>query len=476
MARSANGARAAGQNGRSDEAKVGVTMPVILPGGRAVAAAAAVVVLLSGCARFVDGVGSYATGRSNVPDAKVEIRGSNGSRIDKIAGNAITDIQTFWTQQMPQVFGKPYKPVSAFYSVDPQGRRAAPCTDSAADIRGNAFYCPTQDIIAWDRRLLFPDLAKRFGDFLVAMVLAHEWGHVIQHRSSLPSNRTIVLETQADCYAGSWTASALHGGAPHFQIGRQDLDSALAGYLLFRDPVGAQANDRQAHGSGFDRISAFQEGFDRGPKHCTTFSDRRLFTEIPFNNLRDQAQQGNLPYADTIGQGPADVENYWSTTFEKAYGKKWEPAPKVTAFDGDRDRPSCDSKKVSGVEYCPTGDTIFFDRRDALKRVYDQTGDFGPMSLIAVAFGQAARKRLGESVNGEPALLGSICLAGAYAGDVFNRRRDKAIILSPGDLDEAIQALLNFAGRTGFFEANGTAGFDRVAAFRKGFADIRSCG
>jgi predicted metalloprotease len=441
----------------------------------AVAVVAALGVLLSGCAHLVDGVGNYSSGLSNVPDAKVEIRGTDGGPIDKIAGNAIADLQAFWAQQMPRVFGKPYKPVTAFFSVDPEGNSAAPCTNNAADIRGNAFYCPTQDIVAWDRRVLFPDLAKRFGDFLVAMVLAHEWGHVIQHRSSLPSNRTIVLETQADCYAGSWTASALHGGAPHFQIGRQDLDSALAGYLLFRDPVGAQASDRQAHGSGFDRISAFQEGFEQGPKHCTTFSDRRVFTEIPFNDQQDAAQQGNLPYADTISQGPADIEDFWRTSFEKTFGKKWEPSPKVSPFDGDSSRPSCDGTKVSAVEYCPTDDKIFFDRQDAIRKVYDQTGDFGPMSLIAVAFGQAARQRLGQSVNGEPALLSSVCLAGAYAGDVFNRRRPKTIILSPGDLDEAIQALLTFAGKAGFFEASGTVGFDRVAAFRKGFADIRSC-
>jgi predicted metalloprotease len=131
------------------------------------------------------------------------------------------------------------------------------------------------------------------------------------------------------------------------------------------------------------------------------------------------------------------------------------------------------------VQYCPGNDAIYFDRQDSIQNVYDKTGDFGPMSLIAVAFGQAVRKRVGQSVNGERALVGSICLAGAYAGDVFNRRRQNAlIVLSPGDLDEAIQALLEFAGRDGFFGASSTigiVGFERVDAFRRGFADIRNC-
>ena len=48
-------------------------------------------------------------------------------------------------------------------------------------------------------------------------------------------------------------------------------------------------------------------------------------------------------------------------------------------------------------------------------------------------------------------------------------------MLSPGDLDEAIRALLDFAGQSGFFDARGTTGFDRVAAFRRGFGDIKSC-
>jgi predicted metalloprotease len=440
-----------------------------------IALLAAVSLLSSGCARLIEGVGQYSSGLTDVADAKVQINGSDGGEIDKIAGNAIADIQAFWTQQLPAVFNKQYKPVSAFYSVDPGGDKSAPCTTSPSDIRGNAFYCPTQDIVAWDRINLFPDLKKRFGPFLIAMVLAHEWGHAIQHRTKLPSDRTIVVEVQADCYAGAWTKTALTDGAPHFQISRQDLDQALAGYLLFRDPIGANANDRQAHGSGFDRISAFQEGFEQGVKHCSTFDDSRVFTEIPFSSPKDEQQGGNLPYEQAVADGPKDIADFWNQTFEKTFGRKFTAVAKVTGYNGDSNRPSCDGSPVSAVQYCPADDTIYFDQQDSLKKVYDQTGDFGPMSLLGVAFGQAIRKRLNKTVNGEDALLGSICLSGAYAGDVFNRRRTNAILLSPGDLDEAIQALLNFAGKSGFFDANGTVGFDRVAAYRKGFSDIRSC-
>jgi predicted metalloprotease len=462
--------------GTDDEAEVDVRTMSRKSWRIRIAALAALSVLASGCSQVVAGQGSYSSGLADVPDAKIQINGTDGGKVDKIAGNAIADIQAFWTQQMPVVFKKQYKPVTAFYSVDPGGDKSAPCTNSPSDIRGNAFYCPTQDIVAWDRVNLFPDLQKRFGPFLIAMVLAHEWGHAIQHRSEMPSTRTIVVEAQADCYAGAWTKGALNAGAPHFQINRQDLDQALSGYLLFRDPVGADAADRQAHGSGFDRISAFQEGYDQGVKHCTTFNDNRVFTEIPFSSAEDEQRQGNLPYDQTLTDGPKDIADFWNQNFEKTFGKKFTPVAHVTGYDGDSNKPTCDGDTVSALQYCPVNDTIYFDRKNAMQKVYDQTGDFGPMSLLGVAFGEAMRKRLGETVNGEDALLGSICFAGAYAGDVFNRRRTNSIQLSPGDLDEAIQALLNFAGSSGLFNANGTIGFDRVAAYRKGFSSIKNCG
>lgn len=112
-----------------------------------------------------------------------------------------------------------------------------------------------------------------------------------------------------------------------------------------------------------------------------------------------------------------------------------------------------------------------------MTKVYEQTGDFGMMSMLAIAYGQAVRKRIGKPVNGDSALLGSICLAGGYARNSFDKRRpDAEITLSPGDLDEAVQTLLTFVGRqTGYFVARSTTGFDRVSAYRAGFNDLKTC-
>jgi predicted metalloprotease len=341
---------------------------------------------------------------------------------------------------------------------------------------GNSMYCAADGVIYLDyglfRRLVVTDRA----DYAGGVVLAHEWGHAIQKRTSLPSDHTIVVETQADCYAGAFTAWALHGNAPHFQITRPDLDRALSGFLLFSDPVGANAADRQAHGSGFDRVSAFQDGYEQGVPFCAKFDDNRTFTQIGFQSERDQDQGGNLPLPQTLDQGPKDVDAYWKSSYQKLYGQQWKPLAGVKPFT-DADRPQCDGQPVLDAQYCAADDTIYYDT-DALGKVYKQVnGDFGAISLVGIAYGQAVRERRGESTStdSESSLLSAICATGGYARDAFGQTDRNRLSLSPGDLDEAIRALLEAAGSSQFTNVRTTTGFDRVQAFRDGFNNAKSC-
>jgi len=461
-----------GRDGRAGEGWSGMSSRSVR---RRAAVLAVLAVLAGGCAQEVPGLGRYSSGRTQVADAKVAIEGTDDGDIDRVAGNAIADIEKFWAEQLPEAFSERYDKVKAFYSIDPDGSRAAPCTDSPSDIRGNAFYCPARDIVAWDRKVLFPELQKRFGDFLVAMVLAHEWGHVIQKRTRLPSDKTIVVETQADCYAGAWTRYALKGGAPHFEIDRPVLDLGLSGYLLFRDPLGSDQDDRQSHGSGFDRISGFQDGFDKGARYCASFSDDRIFTQMRYTSATEEDQKGNLPIKEAWTKGTADLADYWETSFLSLFNREWKPLAGVDQLPAGQ-QPTCQGTESTAVRYCPADDRLYAST-DSLSRVYDETGDFGMMSLLAIGYGEAVRNRVGKPINGDSALLGSICLAGGYARDSFDERRGGAlVVLSPGDLDEAVQTLLTFIGRqSGFFVARSTTGFDRVAAYRRGFNDVKAC-
>jgi predicted metalloprotease len=452
----------------------------------AVAAAAASILALASCGAQVHGVGTFASQQGQVADAKVDINGlDNGkpSDVDRIAGNAITDIQTFWTEQFPQAFdGKRYSgPKGGFYSVDPSDSGATvPCVDSPSEIRGNAFYCPSRDIVAWDRVGLFPQLKKNFGDFLIAMVLAHEWGHVIQTKSRVDPSRTIVRETQADCYAGAFTRWALSGQAPHFPIQRAELDNSLAGYLLFRDPVGAGADDEQAHGNGFDRISGFQEGFEEGVAHCKTFTDERQFTEIRFTRQDDADRGGNLPFdgaggALTVGQ--QDLDQTWPQLFRQSFGKQLNKPKLAVAESGDS--VDCGGPQKKGVLFCAQDNSLKLSH-DPLENVYNRVdhGDYAPMTLVGIGYGQAVVAQAGMPAGDDATKLRqAICLDGAYTRSVVNRpASSQQVTLSPGDLDEAMQALLFYAGQDTFFGSpDQMSGFDRVQAYRRGFTDIKQC-
>ena len=51
------------------------------------------------------------------------------------------------------------------------------------DLADNAFYCTGGGFLAYDDEHLFPDLDEKWGDFTIALTLAHEWGHAIQDQA-----------------------------------------------------------------------------------------------------------------------------------------------------------------------------------------------------------------------------------------------------------------------------------------------------
>lgn len=421
-----------------------------------------------------------------VPDAQVPIIGTDHSQGDRLAGNAISDIQAFWTEQMPKAFdGKKYQPVSGgFYSIDPaEHGQSLPCGATARDIGGNAFYCPSGDLVAWDRRQLLPTLVADYGTYTVALVLSHEWGHAIQKRAVARSERTIVRETQADCFAGAFTRWATDGHAPHFHPSSEDLDKALAGFLQLADPVGTNQTTVGAHGNAFDRVSALQSGYDQGTSYCAdplNFGETRRFTELPFTG-EDAASQGNLPLGDAISKGKTDLDDYWKKIFPIKFHKEWKPPAKVNVYD-EGNEPTCDGKTVDAtISYCVNDNSINLQQSPGMASLYNATGDYAVISLLGTAYAMAARHQLGKSTDDKNALLGSVCLDGVYTAQLFTITSDatnrvpqakwprvSAVLLSSGDLDEAIQAQLIAVNESAFAGPEGTNGFDRVNVFQQG--------
>ncbi len=71
------------------------------------------------------------------PPVDVEVIGSDGSDINLVAANAIEDLEVFWSDAFPTVYGDPYEPVGGgFFAIDSgTDPRSLPCAVTAASSR-----------------------------------------------------------------------------------------------------------------------------------------------------------------------------------------------------------------------------------------------------------------------------------------------------------------------------------------------------
>lgn len=397
--------------------------------------------------------------------------GAASEPVNQIVAAAIDDLQSYWAQTYPTLYGSEYQPVSGgFYAVEPSSGELPPCVSSPEDIAGNAFYCPGEDVVAWDSEGLLPDLRERFGDFVIPVVMAHEWGHAIQARAQF-EGMTVTREIQADCFAGAWASHAVDE-ASQFDPTPAELDSALAGFLYLRDEPGSAADDPSAHGSGFDRVGSFQTGFQEGVESCKGYEDGspQVF-ELPFSSAADASRGGDAPLEQIVEGVPKDLEDYWSALYPELTGEPWTPLKPFVAFD-PADAPDCGGSSVADYSlfYCVPDDYVGFDAVNAMPQFYAQGGDFAVAALIATQYGLAGLSHLGINADDQDASLQGDCMAGGWTASVLLQNRPTSgYTLSPGDLDEAIAALLLFRG--GGDEERQGSGFVRVEAFRHGVMD-----
>src|SRR3954447_10377781 len=241
-----------------------------------------------------------------VPAAHAASSSSSSSALpyQKVLTAAIAELQAYWADEYPDLYGDRYQPIPRARIIAARpGVKLPACQGHRtryADVRGNAFYCLQSNFIAYDDVTLMPRLAETFGTFSVALVLAHEWGHGIQDRAGNGDEQTVYLEQQADCFAGAFLSHvADDGNALELEPG--DLEASLGAMLLLRDAPGKSAADQSAHGSAFDRISAFQDGFESGAEQCATyFETPPVLVELPFSNAADAQSGGETAAEDVI--------------------------------------------------------------------------------------------------------------------------------------------------------------------------------
>jgi predicted metalloprotease len=426
-------------------------------------------------------------------DPETSVDDDDAPTSDEVVQAALLDAEGFWQRSFEDVYGDPYEEISGgFWAYGPDTEQP-PCGDPPPrynEIAGNAFYCPTADLIAWDNENLVPQLYDDFGGFTLGIVFAHELGHAIQARADELENPTVVLELQADCFAGAWTADVEEGNADYFAVTLADLDKALAGFLELRDGVGTSAADPAAHGTGFDRIGAFSEGYEHGLERCAEYpslfeSGELVIVEVPFTSAADFERGGNLPLADLVDSALVDLEDFWTVLFQQQGFEPWTPVSAVTPIDPETDEVTCGDETYEGDVlvnasfYCTPSDTIYIDSENLIPALYE-IGDYAVATELARLYAYAAHARLGIDDNSVATNLNADCSAGIYASSGFlNDRENQKLVLSPGDLDEAVLAFLQNSDAGEDVEARdgsvGTA-FQRFDAYRAGFTDgIEAC-
>nr|WP_218862947.1 neutral zinc metallopeptidase [Actinopolyspora biskrensis] len=410
-------------------------------------------------------------------DAGLPVEGGTDGKVDTLATNAVADVQRYWRSAYPETFGGgDFRPIERLVSYDSGGGGRRVCGQDTSGLV-NAFYCPAEDTIAWDRGELLPGLRNTFGAMAPVTVLAHETGHAVQYRAGLVDERTptLVSEQQADCFTGAFFRHVAEGSAEHVRVSTgSGLNKVLGVLGYIRDEPGRTGfSDARAHGSAFDRVSAFQYGFSDGPKRCTEMTEESVTERTTQFRFWKEAQETDLPID---GESVEQVER----SLREVFVDTGVAPPEITT----EQRPCPGTETTEPASYCAETNTISLNLSELRTAATPPGngdresgyGDFAAYAQLASRYALAVQEAAGLTLTGDTAGLRTACLVGAWSGliveDPIGRRNPVGELrIAPGDLDEGIASLLSDNGLIAA-DAEGEqvpAGFARVEAFRVGF-------
>ncbi|MEV6280446.1 metallopeptidase [Nocardia sp. NPDC051832] len=414
--------------------------------------------------------------RKGVPDAPLTAANGDGGAVDKLALNAIADIEAFWKAEYAKTFPGTFEPVGKYFSWDARAAKENSITfcKSSTYQLVNAAYCSLDHTIGWDRGVLFPLLEKKYNSLAVVMVMAHEYGHAIQGQAKIAGFFTsaLVQEQQADCLAGVFLRHVAEGDSPHFTMNLTDgLDGVLGATIAVRDTD--PSNKKNVHGSAFERVTAVQLGYTDGASACKQINRSEL-----------NKRRGNLPTTfefedEEQRQLPIDRESLASVAqaLSKAY-----PVAKTPEFDYQGVVRNCANVTATEpVSYCPSSNKIGTNvtalaergekanEEDVLSA--DVDGDYNAFIVFISRYMLAVQQDRKLSLTGaETAGLRTVCLSGAFTTKLSAPSSDPR--LSAKDLDEAVSGLL--ADGIAAADVDGKivkSGYQRLEAFRHGVLD-----
>ena len=483
-----------GNRARNKRQSAGRGSPRAIASLRAAIGCAVAILVVAGCATFVDGralsvlndpfrVGGLpATNgpsgiRSGAPGPTGTVVNTDNGAIDKLSLLSVNDIEEYWKSVYGQSLQGAFVPVGKLVSYNSESADSPIVCHSDTYELVNAFYTSRCNLIAWDRGVFMPVAQQYFGDMAVNGVLAHEFGHALQYMAKLVTRHdpTIVREQQADCFAGVYLFWVADGKSPRFTLSTADgLDHVLAGVITTRDPMmDTETENDDEHGSALDRIGAFQLGFLTGASACAGINQKEI-----------EQRRGDLPNAlrtDANGNpetGEVPINQDTLSTLMELLGKIFSPNnPPALSYQAA----SCpDAKPSPPASYCPATNTIVVDLPGlvTMGKVADENehtlpqGDDTALSVVMSRYALAVQHERNLPMQSPWTALRTACLTGVVhrkMAEPIDLPSHNGLLLTAGDLDEAVAGLLT--NHLVASDADGTsvpAGFTRIAAFRGG--------